>query len=268
MVSQPWTRPEWHATIDSTNTRLLADPTPGAVVVAEHQSAGSGRRGRQWLAPAGTSLAVSVALRSPSPDRAGWLPLVAGLAVGRALADHQFALPTVLKWPNDVLVPEADVRAPAARPAASAARGGKVCGILAQASAEVIVLGAGLNIDQRADQLPVPEATSWRLALGGTPLPYEVRHSWLTAYLRCLGELVAQLRDDLPAVVAAYLAQCDTIGRQVQVHLPGGSRSAGVATGVSHDGALMLQTSRGTAIYHAGDVVHLRPGAAEARLRS
>lgn len=256
MVSQPWARPEWHATIDSTNTRLLADPRPGAVVVAEHQSAGSGRRGRQWVAPAGTALAVSVALRSPSAERIGWVPLVAGLAVVRALAAHEFALGTLLKWPNDVLVPEAD--RPPGVPDALAPRPGKVCGILAQARGEVIVLGAGLNIDQGAEQLPAPGATSWRLALGATSLPHGVRRTWLTGYLHCLGELLAQLDEDLPAVAATYLAHCDTVGRQVQVDLPGGERSTGVATAVSADGGLVLQTPEGEVTHHAGDVVHLR----------
>ncbi|HKJ12625.1 MAG TPA: biotin--[acetyl-CoA-carboxylase] ligase [Ornithinimicrobium sp.] len=256
MVSQPWTRPQWHTTIDSTNARLLADPRPGSVVVAEHQSEGSGRRGRRWVAPPGMALAVSAAVRAPSPERAGWVPLLAGLAVARALSQHELALPTVLKWPNDVLVP-AGVTAPDS-PRVTSPRPGKVCGVLAHAAGPVVVVGAGLNIDQGVDDLPVPEATSWRLGLGLPSLPREVRQSWLASYLEALGGLLEQLSVDPSAAAAAYLRRCDTVGRRVRVELPGGGRSCGTVTGTTDEGALVLQTLTGTQVHRAGDVVHLR----------
>jgi BirA family biotin operon repressor/biotin-[acetyl-CoA-carboxylase] ligase len=268
MVSQPWTRPVWHATVDSTNTRLLQDPQPGAVLVADHQTAGAGRRGRQWVAPPGTALAVSVVLTSPGPDRAGWVPLLAGLAVSRALEQHELSLRTVLKWPNDVMVPadgliEASAHQPPHR------RPGKVCGVLAQAAGSLIVVGAGLNIDQSPDELPVPGATSWRLALGAPGLlPRGVRQSWLEAYLRVLGELVGRLQDDRAGVASAYLERCDTVGREVRLNLPGGQSAVGTATKVDDDGALILQTRRGPQRHHAADVVHLRARPAADTVRS
>jgi len=263
MVSQPWARPQWRTTVDSTNTRLLEDPRAGAVLVADHQSAGSGRRGRTWVAPAGMALAVSVTVPAPAPDRAAWVPLLAGLAVARALATHEWALPTVLKWPNDVLVP---VTTSAGSPSGVPPRGGKVCGVLAQATGSFIVVGSGLNIDQGPDELPVPEATSWRLALGLRSLPREVRQSWLQAYLHVLAGLLEQLTADPSSVAAAYRASCATIGRTVEVHLPGGGRSVGVAAGVSDAGALVVQSPTGSVAHHAGDVVHLRGAGPSARL--
>jgi len=207
------------------------------------------------------ALAVSVGVRAPSPERAGWVPLLAGLAVARALSQHEFALPTVLKWPNDVLVPSGVVPPPRGAGVAAAPRAGKVCGVLAHAAGPVVVVGAGLNIDQGPDELPVPEATSWRLGLGLPALPREVRQSWLAAYLGDLAGLLEQLREDPSSAAAAYLTQCDTVGRQVRVDLPGGGRSVGTATGITEEGALVLQTPAGTLVHPAGDVVHLRTAA-------
>jgi len=195
------------------------------------------------------------------------VPLLAGLAVARALGEHDFALPTVLKWPNDVLAPAVS-RSQVAGPVGDLVpRAGKVCGVLAQATGSVIVLGAGLNIDQSPEELPVPGATSWRLALGLASLPRGVRESWLDAYLHALAMLLEQLNHDPAAAADAYRERCDTLGQQVEVHLPGGGRSVGVATGVDDDGALVLQSPDGPLTHHAGDVVHLRGAAPAASVR-
>ncbi len=247
MVRQQWTRPEWHATIDSTNLELLRNPSPGRVVVADHQSAGLGRRGRTWTAPPGTSLAVSVGVELPRPDLLGWVPLIAGVAVQRALADTEPTFVAALKWPNDVLIP----------PGAET-RGGKVCGVLASATPSSVVIGAGLNIDQTADELPVAAATSWALASGRGALPVGVRQAWLAAYLEHLWSLLNDLDHDPQTVRSAYLGVCATIGRSVSIELPGGGHEHGVATGVDSDGALVLTCEGRTGVHHAGDVVHLR----------
>lgn len=247
MVRQQWTRPEWHTTIDSTNLELLKNPTSGRVVVAEHQSAGMGRRGRTWTAPAGTSLAVSVAVTPPDRDLLGWVPLVAGMAVQRALADTDPSLRVALKWPNDVLIsPGPQVRE------------GKVCGVLASIAAESLVIGAGLNIDQTSDELPVATATSWALASRQRPLPPGLRRRWLTAYLEHLSVLLHDLARDPHHVRSAYTSVCATMGRQVSIEVPGGEYARGVASAVDVDGALMLTADGRTSTYHAGDVVHLR----------
>jgi BirA family biotin operon repressor/biotin-[acetyl-CoA-carboxylase] ligase len=246
-----WARPEWHPSIDSTNTQLLADPWPGRVVVADHQSAGQGRRGRSWTAPAGTSLAVSVAVPSPDPALVGWVPLLTGVAVVRALTAGRYPVSAGLKWPNDVLVPEGGVWR-------------KVCGILAQvvpargAGPGLVVVGAGLNVDQERDELPVPTATSWRLARGGAVLPDGAREAWLDDYLEHLGRLLEELHADPDAVRSAYERQCLTLGRTVRVHLPDGTVHQGVAEAVDVSGGLVVADGSGTRHHHAGDVVHLR----------
>lgn len=257
MTHISWERPEWHPSIDSTNLEAARDPRPGRVVVADHQSAGLGRRGRTWTAPPDTSVAISVVLPAPGPALLGWVPLVTGLAVSQALSASRYAVPTVLKWPNDVL-----------------ARDGqewlKICGVLAHAAADgggvpVVVVGAGLNIDQTREELPVPTATSWRLARGGpggkvaAPLPDGAREQLVTDYLDRLADLMGTLVRDPGTVRTAYRDHCSTIGAQVQVHLPEGGLRTGTAVEVDETGALVVEGDGRRTIHLAGDVVHVRP---------
>ena len=123
--------------IESTQRELAADAPEGAVAVAEEQTAGRGRLGRPWFAPAYTSVLLSVNLR---PDiRTARLPelsLVAGTAVAEAIAEETGLRPEV-RFPNDVLV-----------------GGRKVAGILAEARDDRVVLGIGINANIAADELP------------------------------------------------------------------------------------------------------------------
>lgn len=118
--------------------RLLADDAPeGAVAAADEQTAGRGRLGRGWVAPAGSSVLASVALRPDVPTaKLAELSLVAGRACAQALADVAEVVPEV-KWPNDVLL-----------------GGRKVAGVLAEAREGRVVLGVGINVLQTADELP------------------------------------------------------------------------------------------------------------------
>ena len=136
----------------STQLVLDADAPEGAVAVADEQTHGRGRLGRTWTAPAGTSVLCSVQLRpSVEPPRLPELSLVAGAAVAEAVAELTGLHPK-LKFPNDVLLD-----------------GRKVAGILAEARDGRVVLGIGINVNQRADELPAnteTPATSLRLESG------------------------------------------------------------------------------------------------------
>lgn len=248
MEPQRWSTPEWHTTIPSTNAATLADPRPGRVVVAHHQSAGQGRRGRTWTAPPGASLAITVVVRAPGGADLGWVPLVSGLAVAQALGDSRYAVHARLKWPNDVLVTD----------------GGhplKICGVLSQAVPDgphgpVVVVGAGVNVDQVREELPVPTATSWRLARGGgAPLPDGAREAFLGDYLDHFAHGLA----DLGAARTAYRSWCDTLGREVTVHQPDGYERHGRAVEITDEGLLVVQGRGARTVHHVGDVVHLRP---------
>ena len=133
--------------------RLLPDDAPeGAVAAADEQTEGRGRLGREWLAPAGSSVLASIVLRPEVPTASlPELSLVAGHAVARALGEIA-DLAAEVKWPNDVLV-----------------NGRKVAGILAEAREGRVVLGIGVNVSQATDELPLrPEypATSLLLETG------------------------------------------------------------------------------------------------------
>lgn len=214
----------------------------GLVVVAEHQTAGRGRLGRGWVTPARTSVTASFLL-VPEEDPDGgrrswsWLPLLTGMAAARAIGAVT-GLDAVLKWPNDVLV-----------------EGGKVGGILLERVGDgraAAVIGVGLNVDQTADELPVQEATSLRLATGG-----QVDRTRLLAAL--ITEL-ARAYDDWHSggqLLGAYRELCSTLGRQVRVMVPGGEIE-GEALDVDDDGRLVVRTQDGEEHLAAGDVVHVR----------
>ena len=221
-------------TAGSTNAvvaeRARAGEPAGLVVVAEQQTAGRGRLDRTWVSPARAGLTLSVLVRPDLPPvRWPWLPLLTGLAVARTA--QQAEVDAVLKWPNDVLV-----------------GGRKVCGVLVEVpTTGAAVLGVGLNVTTRADELPHDQATSLQLA-GATTTD---RDTLLRALLRALGDVLA----DVEGSRAAYRELCSTVGMRVRVELPGGRSTQGLAERVDEDGRLVVD---GTA-YGAGDVVHLRP---------
>ena len=138
---------------DSTNSRArelaLAGAPHGTLVTAAEQSAGRGRQGRTWSAPAGSSLLLSVVLRDPPQ----MLPLAAAVAVAEVVGEA-----ALIKWPNDVVVGSAAGRRwPAAR--------AKVAGILVEGRLQErwAVLGIGLNVAVRLEDLPA------ELRPGGEP---------------------------------------------------------------------------------------------------
>ena len=134
----------------STQRLIAAEAPEGETAVADHQTEGRGRLGREWLSEPGTSVLMSVCLRPKvEPARLPELTIVAAQAVADAIA-AEAGLEATLKHPNDVLV-----------------EGRKVAGVLAEASNGRVVLGIGVNVDQT--ELPgdtrLP-ATSLRLETG------------------------------------------------------------------------------------------------------
>jgi BirA family transcriptional regulator, biotin operon repressor / biotin---[acetyl-CoA-carboxylase] ligase len=225
--------------------RARAGEDEGLVVVTEHQTAGRGRLDRVWETPARTSLTFSALLRPEVPAQDWtWLPLLTGYAVQAALADR---IPEIaLKWPNDVLVDAAE------------GVGRKVCGILVERvetpDGPVAVVGIGINVDQTLDELPVALATSVSLETGE---PVE-RTGLLGQVLGSLHGLQGLL-DDVESLRRAYADVCVTLGRTVDVHLPGGDVRRGEALDIDATGALVVGTDDGTFTVAAGDVVHVRP---------
>lgn len=235
---EPWSPVEVFDVLGSTNDEVRARPRPWRVVTAERQDQGRGRLGRTWTTTPGTSLAVSVLVPVP-PSGAGWVPLLAGLAVHRAV-DEVAGLVTALKWPNDVLVPAAGDR--------------KVAGLLCEWVPPGVVVGLGLNVSTSREELPVETATSLRAA-GAADVD---RGSLLTAYLVHLARVLRQDTGPSGPSVAAYRAACATVGAEVEVHAPDGAVRRGRATGVDDEGRLAVRTPAGDELASAGDVVHVR----------
>ncbi|MET9832707.1 biotin--[acetyl-CoA-carboxylase] ligase [Streptomyces sp. NPDC006385] len=238
----------------STNSDLVAFATEGkaeegAVLVAEEQTAGKGRLDRDWTAPARSGLFFSVLLNPAEVPvaRWGWLPLLAGVAVATGLS-RAAGVDTALKWPNDLLVTVGGEER-------------KAGGILAERAGNAgVVIGVGINVTLRADELPVPQAGS--LALAGAVSTD--RDPLLRAVLRSLEEWYGRWRSAAgdPAVSGlqeAYAAGCATLGRVVRAELPGDRAITGEAVAIDGDGRLVLATGDGVQEpVGAGDIVHVR----------
>src|SRR6478672_1752431 len=139
-------RPRLHLRrTDSTNERAralaLAGAPHGTLVTASEQSAGRGRQGRRWEAPAGSSVLMSLVVRWPDTERApSLLPLIAAVAVCDAVGP-----PALIKWPNDIVVPD-----PGDGPLH------KLAGILVESRPQQCwaVVGVGVNVAVSLEDLP------------------------------------------------------------------------------------------------------------------
>ncbi len=215
--------------------------------MAESQTNGRGRLGRRWVTPPRSSLTMSVLLR-PSGVPVGrwpWLPLIGGLATAAALRTDA-GVEATLKWPNDVLV-----------------GGHKVGGILVArveppGDAPAAVIGIGVNVTQRADELPVSTATSLVLESARTTSRSILARSILRALEGVYGRWASSGGAADPELHHAYTESCSTVGRDVTVTLPDGIQHRGRATGVDGEGQLVVETGSGRRAFAAGDVVHLR----------
>ena len=238
----PWQSLDVHPELGSTNAEAAQAGRLWHVVVADHQQAGRGRLGRTWEAPLGASVAVSAVL-PPPPNHGGWVPLLTGLAVSRALSEVA-GVQAGLKWPNDVLVAEDGWR--------------KVCGVLCELRPVGVVVGIGINVDQRREELPVDTATSLRLC----GVPGVRREQLIPAVLDHLVRLHTDLMTGCVALDrarAAYRAACRTVGMLVDVQLGSGAAHRVVAVAVDDDGRLVVRGPDGEYAVAAGDVVHVRP---------
>ncbi len=227
--------------------RFRAGAGEGLVLVAEHQTAGRGRMGREWVAPARSSLTVSFLLvpEGVPAERWPWLPLLTGIASAAAVR-RVAGVEVALKWPNDLL----------------AASGHKLGGILlerverspgAEGADAAAVVGVGINCTQDRAELPVPEATSLTLE-SGAPVDRLALLSALVEELRGLYESWRSGADLRPA----YLELCATPGQDVRVAVPGGE-VLGRAVDVDAGGRLVVRTEDGEEQHlGAGDVVHVR----------
>jgi BirA family biotin operon repressor/biotin-[acetyl-CoA-carboxylase] ligase len=262
LAGTAFTDVRWVDDTGSTNADLLAQAREGAahglVLVADHQTAGRGRRDRTWTAPPGASLLVSVLLRL-APEAAA----LASMAVAVAAADAVGAVAGVtprLKWPNDLVWP-GDGSAPDR----------KLAGILAEAdwpagttesagyrppdpwTRVAVVVGMGLNVAWPAE--PPSELADVAVALNHITERAVSREDLLVAWLRALD---ARLTADPATWLNEWRVRSATLGRRVRVDLGAGSIE-GVAVDVDDGGRLLVDAGdREPRAIAVGDVVHVR----------
>ena len=218
---------EHHDVLGSTNDRAAAwigEGAPhGAVVTADAQTEGRGRRGRVWASPPGENLYASVVLR-PDAVRRDFGAI--GLAVAVGIAEG-LPIDVELKWPNDLLV-----------------RGRKLGGILCESrwlgARPDVVVGFGINVHQRVFEGDVA-AIATSLALCDAAA---ARVDVLVRVLSTLEDAVERfLEHGFSAVRDAYAARCPMLGRSVRV-----ADVEGVFEALDHDGAMLLRPSEGGAV--------------------
>jgi BirA family transcriptional regulator, biotin operon repressor / biotin---[acetyl-CoA-carboxylase] ligase len=236
---------EW--ALESTNTRLLESLPPragrAAVVLAENQTGGRGRRGRAWLAPPGGAICLSLGwVYSDMPADLSALSLIVGLAAVEALKGLGIT-GVLLKWPNDLITAR-----------------GKLGGILMEMRAEAagpvyVVVGLGINVmldeaarsaiaeagntadDFRSQQLPVPDRNAIVAAL-------------LTQLIPALEEFP---RNGLTPHLANWSASDALQDREVRIENQG-EITRGVARGIDTHGALLVETPGGVQRFISGEV--------------
>ncbi len=238
---------EYHETVASTNDivreRAEKGAREGLVIASSSQTEGRGRLNRAFSSPVG-GLYLSVLLRPDiGPDGISTLPLMAGLAVSKAISTST-GLESELKWPNDVNI-----------------RGRKVCGILVESSVkgeklDQVIIGIGINANTLPDDLPVEirgRASSLRAESGKEVSIVDLLRDLVCfldmQYLKFISGGTEELLDQ-------WSERASTLGKDVRISDSSGSFT-GKALGVDQTGALMVRTGEGLRRVDSGDCQHL-----------
>jgi BirA family biotin operon repressor/biotin-[acetyl-CoA-carboxylase] ligase len=238
----------FHKETGSTNLdakRLADEETPtGALVVADMQTAGRGRRGRDWVSPAGKDIYMTLMLRPECrPEKASALTLVMALAVLEAMREFMpLDKPMGIKWPNDIVIDNK-----------------KACGILTEMSAELdgihyVVIGVGINVNQTefSDEIS-KTATSMFIENGD-----KINRSRLVARVMHYFEKDYEIFEktwDLTGLVDKYNKYLVNCGKEVRVLDPKGEYDA-IAEGINENGELIVRRKDNgeTVLVYAGEV--------------
>lgn len=231
--------------VSSTNdwARQMAEEgaPEGTLALADAQTAGRGRRGRQWSSPDGENVYMSLILRPRiRPENAAQLTLVMGLSAAQGIREA-LELPVQIKWPNDLVI-----------------EGKKICGILTEMSAgqegiRFVIIGIGINVNNAGFPEELRErATSLKLEKGVDIEKKKIMDVVITAFSRNYDEFVKT--EDLSGLVEEYNQILANKDRQVKVLDPK-APFEGVARGINTSGELLVERDNGkvTAVY-AGEV--------------
>ena len=236
---------KFYEVLESTNLTAKEEAVKGAengtIILADMQTGGRGRRGRQWSSPAGKNLYFSLLLRPDFPaDRASMLTLVMALAVAKGI-EQLTSCPAEIKWPNDIVL-----------------KGKKVCGILTemgmkQNTIDYVIIGVGVNVNRQefAPEL-VDKATDLETVCGQKVDRQVLLEQIVECFEGYYNEFMKQ--GDLRNLQTEYNRLLVNRGREVCVLDPQGE-FRGVATGITDKGELCVELPDGsvTRVY-AGEV--------------
>ncbi|MBX6332298.1 MAG: biotin--[acetyl-CoA-carboxylase] ligase [Gemmatimonadaceae bacterium] len=213
------------STMDVAHALGAAGAMAGTLVLAEQQTAGRGRAGRQWASAVGSGIWLTLLERPNDPSAIDLLTIRLGLRAARAL-DRFAPRPVQLKWPNDLYV-----------------QGGKLAGILVETRwrdrrIDWVAIGVGLNVRP-------PEAMPHAAALRGDAARLEVLAELLPA-LRAAAAARGPLSD---AELAAYAERDLARGRR------GRAPAAGTVVGIDSRGSLIVRTAAGEVAHRSGSLV-------------
>jgi BirA family biotin operon repressor/biotin-[acetyl-CoA-carboxylase] ligase len=225
-------RPYLYATECESTQRLLdADLPEGATAVCELQTAGRGRLGRSWDAPANAAILCSVLLLPPGGRRLPELSLVGGIAAA-TVVEEATDLAAQIKWPNDVMLNRR-----------------KVAGVLAEASGARVVLGIGLNVNQGRGELP-QDARVPASSLYATDSVRRDRAPILATLLARLEALYRQWREGGLDAVYPELGSRDFLrGRRVTT-----AGEEGIAIGIDREGRLEIEIDGERRFLETGEI--------------
>jgi len=223
------------STMDAARSLAPDAPLP-AVVVADRQSAGRGRRGAGWWqAPGSLTASLVVEAGAAGGPQPVW-SLACGIALAETIARLEPAVEPLVRWPNDVEV-----------------AGRKLAGILVETSPDGrVVVGIGANTTGTAAEAPRPIAARVVTLpdLVGRPLD---RTRLVAGFLPCWLDLLTAIAADPTELVRRYRPRCGLEGRVVTVHA-GAVRHVGTCRGITPAGALVLETASGRIECAAGSL--------------
>jgi len=230
--------------LESTNKtakEIAAVNNEGTVVVAEQQTKGRGRLGREWISPNRKGLYFSVILKPDTdPTKVAKLTLLGAAAVNRGLLD--MGIQSQIKWPNDIVI-----------------KGKKVAGILTEMNCELgtinhIIIGIGINVNQSNEEIP------YELRDSATSLLIESnrainRKDLFAAVLNRLDEFYLDFIDgeDMDRVLEICREESAVIGKDVIV-IQGSNSRKGHVVGINNDGELQVRFSTGLETVYSGEV--------------
>ncbi|MEO5576787.1 MAG: biotin--[acetyl-CoA-carboxylase] ligase [Gaiellaceae bacterium] len=220
---------------ETTQRMLDAAQPEGAVAVCEEQTAGRGRMGRRWEAPAGSSILVSTLLRPPAGRRVAELTLVAGVCVA-VVIERATGLAAQIKWPNDVML---DRR--------------KVAGGIAELKDGAVVLGIGINVNQGPGELPAETKSPAGSLRSVTGREYDRAAILADLLLELECRYDAWRNGGLESLYEDLGARDFLRGRRVTV-----DGVAGTAQLISRDGRLEVATASGLVLVESGEVLFER----------